>query len=184
MTADFFLILWFFLPAGIAITVALFAARFPFLKEFSYPLDFHQKWRGKRVFGEHKTIRGLLTGVGAAIVTVVLQRYIYDHNVAVRSLIGIDYSQIDPIILGGLAGLGAIVGDGLKSFFKRQVGIAEGRSWFPFDQIDHICGFVVFTFFYIRLTFMQYLLLFVVWFGIHLLTSYIGYLLKLKKTPI
>ena len=69
-------------------------------------------------------------------------------------------------------------------FSNAKRGIAPGKSWFPFDQIDYIIGGVVFTAFYIRLTIVQYILLFIIFFLLHLVTSFIGYLLKLKDNPI
>ena len=101
-----------------------------------------------------------------------------------RSFVSIDYTTINPILFGLLASAGALTGDALRSFFKRQRGIAPGKSWFPFDQIDYIIGGVVFTAFYIRLTIMQYILLFIVYFLLHLAATFIGYLLKLKDNPI
>jgi hypothetical protein len=43
---------------------------------------------------------------------------------------------------------------------------------------------VVLTAYYIRLTVLQYLLLFVIWFFIHLLATLVGYRLKFKNSPV
>ena len=88
-----------------------------------------------------------------------------------------------PILFGLLSSAGALTGDALRSFFKRQRGMAPGKSWFPFDQIDYVLGGVVFTACYIQLTLWQYVLLFIVWFLLHPLATLIGYLLKLKDSP-
>jgi CDP-2,3-bis-(O-geranylgeranyl)-sn-glycerol synthase len=42
-------------------------------------------------------------------------------------------------------GLGTAVGDAVKSFFKRRVGIAPGASWPVFDQIDFLLGAYLFV---------------------------------------
>ena len=42
-------------------------------------------------------------------------------------------------------GLGAGVGDAVKSFFKRRVGIAPGSSWLFFDQLDFFVGAYAFV---------------------------------------
>ncbi|MEM3153941.1 MAG: CDP-archaeol synthase, partial [Candidatus Woesearchaeota archaeon] len=38
------------------------------------------------------------------------------------------------------AGIGALLGDSIKSFFKRRLGILPGRPWIPFDQVDYAIG--------------------------------------------
>ncbi len=182
--SDILFVLWFFLPAGLANMAPIYAAKLPFIKVFAFPLDCYATFRGKRILGDHKTFRGLLSGILSAILTVYLQVYIYEHVPLVRRFVSIDYSSINPILLGVLFGVGALGGDALKSFIKRQIGKAPGSSWFPFDQIDYIVGGMVLTSFYIRLTLMQYIILFILWTLLHLLASYIGYLLKLKDTPI
>ncbi len=40
-------------------------------------------------------------------------------------------------------GLGALVFDIVKSFFKRQKGIKPGKLWYPYDQMSWIVGVVV-----------------------------------------
>lgn len=162
----------------------ILAARFPYLKRWSFPLDGYTTFRGKRIFGDHKTVRGLFSGILIGILTVCLQVYLYAHVPFVRTFVSLDYASIQPLLLGLLSSAGALVGDALRSFFKRQLDIPPGKSWFPFDQVDYIVGGIVFTFFYIRLTFSQYILLCIIWFLLHLLTSFIGYLLKLKDSPI
>ncbi len=182
--SDILFVLWFFLPAGLANVTPIFAARLPFLKAFDFPLDFYATFRGKRALGSHKTIRGLLSGILIGILTVYLQIYLYEHVSLVRSFVFIDYSAINPVLLGLLFSLGALGGDALKSFFKRQLGMPPGKSWGPFDQVDYILGGIVLTGFYIRLTLAQYIYLIITWSLIHLAASFIGYLLRLKESPI
>src|SRR3989344_6564590 len=43
-------------------------------------------------------------------------------------------------IVGLTFGLGAILGDHVKSFFKRRLGMAPGAPWWPFDQVDYSLG--------------------------------------------
>lgn len=184
MISDALFVLWFFLPAGIANVAPIFAAKLPFLRTFSFPLDFYATFRGKRILGDHKTVRGLLSGILIGILTVYLQIYLYEQVPFVRSFVSIDYSSINPVLFGLLSSVGALGGDALKSFFKRQLEIPPGKSWFPFDQVDYVIGGMIVTSFYIRLTLLQYLLLFILWSLIHPLASFIGYLLKLRDRPI
>jgi CDP-2,3-bis-(O-geranylgeranyl)-sn-glycerol synthase len=42
-------------------------------------------------------------------------------------------------------GAGAGIGDAIKSFCKRQVGIEPGAMWLGFDQLDFFLGAVAFA---------------------------------------
>ena len=184
MIRDILFVIWFFLAAGLANAAPIFAAKIPYLRTWSFPLDCYATFRGKRIFGSHKTLRGLFSGVLIGTLTVYLQVLLYEQVPLVRTFVLIDYASINPILLGLLTSVGALAGDALKSFFKRQLGIAPGKSWFPFDQLDYIFGGICFTSFYVRLTLPQYVVLCIVWFLLHPLSTCIGYVLKLKESPI
>lgn len=180
-------VLWFFLPSGFGNIAPILAAKIPFLKAYSYPLDGYLKLRHKRIFGDHKTIRGLLSGILTGIITAYLQVFIFHHSQFFRdvSLVGsVNYNLLNPFLLGFLGSFGALFGDAAKSFFKRQLNIPAGKSWFPADQIDYIIGGIIFTSFYIQLSWKLYLLLFIIWFFLHPLSTFIGWLLRLKDEPI
>jgi CDP-2,3-bis-(O-geranylgeranyl)-sn-glycerol synthase len=81
-------------------------------------------------------------------------------------------------------GFGALLGDAIESFFKRQARVKPGNTWFPFDQIDYIIGGLLFSLPVITLGVKYYFLILVVWLLLHLISSYIGYLLGLKTKPI
>lgn len=177
-------VIWFFLPAGLANMTPIFAARLPYIKRLSFPLDGYITFRGKRLLGDHKTVRGLLSGILVAIGTVYLQQYAFEHVPLVRIFVPLNYVAINPLLFGLLSALGALGGDTVKSFFKRQLAIAPGKSWFPFDQMDYIVGGIALTAFYTQLTLVQYMLLFLIWFLLHPLATIIGYFLKLKDSLI
>lgn len=177
-------ILWFFLPAGLGNLAPILANKIPAIQKYTYPLDFHKKFRGKRIFGNHKTIRGLISGIIIGIITVYLQVFLYNHFQFFRYVSLFNYNHINPLLLGLFAASGALIGDAVKSFFKRQLNIPSGKSWFPFDQIDYILGGIIFTYFYIKLDTTTYIVLFIIWFLMHILSTFIGWLLRLKKDPI
>ena len=102
------------------------------------PIDQGRMLWGKRVLGDHKTWRGLLAGVVAGTVVFEVQRLAYEAE-AVRNLALMDYSA-HPLLPGLLMGLGAGVGDAVKSFFKRRIDIEPGVSWPVFDQLDFFVG--------------------------------------------
>ncbi len=176
--------LWFLLGAGLANIAPIIASITPGIKNWNTPLDFGLKYKGKFIFGKNKTWRGLLSGIAVAIVTVFIQQYAlraYDTDIVIN---GQNFTELPPVLLGFLLGSGALIGDAIESFFKRQAGIAPGKSWFPFDQIDYIIGAIIFTWILVPLSLLQYSLLLVTGFIFHLIFSYLGYLLKLKNDPI
>lgn len=181
---ELFFVLWFFGPAGLANIAAFFSGKIPLIKKLNYPIDFRLTLRKKRILGNHKTIRGFIVAILFAIFGIWVQIFLYEHIRLLREILPINYSAIDPVTFGFLSGFGALAGDAVKSFFKRQFGYVPGQSWFPFDQIDYIIGGMIFTWLYIPLTFFQYILLFIVWFLIHPLFTFGGYLLKLRRKPL
>lgn len=184
MIQDLITIVWLLLGAGMANMTPVFAANIPALKSWDTPIDFGKKLGGKPIFGKNKTWRGLMCGIIVAILTVYLQQLLLktlDKNITINSTAFTDFS---PVVLGTLLGAGALLGDAVESFFKRRAGVAPGKSWFPFDQIDYILGAALFTYPIAPLPLYQYLLLLVVGFILHLLVNYLGYLLKLKDDII
>ena len=112
------------IPAYIANMAPVFARRV----KWDLPMDFGKTLFGKRIFGDHKTWKGLIVGIIAGTVAGVLISQIY-WPIA-----------FSPLLWSLLASTGALLGDAAKSFFKRQFGIPSGKSWTPFDQIDYSVG--------------------------------------------
>ena len=134
--------LWFILPIGIANMMPVFAARlFP---SADLPLDFGREFKKRPLFGSHKTWRGLAAAFIGGLLVFWIQQWLSSQFEFIKLISLFNYAQV-PLIFGGILGLGAIFGDLLKSFFKRQMGIAPGDSWFPFDQIDWYVGGLFFT---------------------------------------
>jgi CDP-2,3-bis-(O-geranylgeranyl)-sn-glycerol synthase len=181
---DILLAIWFFLPAGLANVAPVLAMKIPLTNRLAYPLDFGKSIGGKRIFGDHKTFRGLIFGIITAIVVVWLQIFAFNNYGFINNNINIDYTRINPLILGGLLGFGSLAGDALKSFFKRRTNIKPGSSWFPFDQIDYIIGGVLFSLAYIQLSAWVYFWILLIWFLLHPISTFVGYLFKLKDSPI
>lgn len=175
---------WFFLPAGLANAAPVLANRLVGYNKWNAPLDFGLSWRDKQLFGANKTWRGLVAGMILALITIAVQRACYNQSEWVREISYLNYDVINIWKLGVLFGTGSLLGDAVESFFKRQVGVAPGHAWFPFDQIDYIIGGLIFSLPVIRLSVSSYLWIIIVWFGMHLLVSYLSFLLKLKSRPI
>jgi len=176
--------LWFFWPAGSANSAPILANNIPYLRKHNTPLDFGKSFRGKRIFGDHKTWRGLGAGIANGLLIGVVQ-WLLASNIDWFAKLSttIDYTDPAVIIFGGLLGFGALAGDAIKSFFKRQLGVPSGHSWFPFDQTDFIIGGILVSLPFIHLSFTDYLTVFVVYALLHPVANIIGWLLKLKPRP-
>jgi CDP-2,3-bis-(O-geranylgeranyl)-sn-glycerol synthase len=177
--------LWFFAPAGIANSSPVFANKIPLLSKLGMPIDGGETFRGKRIFGDHKTVRGFLVGILTGIVVALIQMFLYKNNSWIVEMSStVDYGDPLVILLGAFLGFGALAGDAVKSFFKRQLSIPSGSSWFPFDQLDYIVGGLIISLPFVDLSISQYALITLVWFLIHPVATFVGWLLKLKDSPI
>jgi len=184
MLQDILFALWFLLPAAAANAAPVFAAAIPFLKKFDAPIDAGKTFRGRQLLGPHKTWRGIIAGIVVATVVIWLQTLLFEHFAWARYMAdSVNYTRL-PLLLGPLFALGALGGDAIESFFKRQRGIQSGGTWVPFDQLDYIIGSVVVSLFFVTLPLVEYVWLFVIWFLAHLIASYTGYRLGLKQDPI
>jgi CDP-2,3-bis-(O-geranylgeranyl)-sn-glycerol synthase len=176
--------LWFFVPAGFANATPIVVAKWPILRDWRTPLDFGRTYRGRRILGNSKTWRGLVCAAAVGLLVFALQQRLAAHlggfSVYLRS---VKYASL-PLTLGLLLGIGALLGDAAESFFKRQRGIAPGHSWFPFDQLDYIVGACLLAAVVVVLPVKLYVCILVLWLLMHLLFTYIGYLLHLKERAI
>jgi len=185
MLQDVLFAIWFLLPAAAANMIPIFAAAIPAFKKYDAPIDGGRTWRGHELLGPHKTWRGIISGVILATLVLWGQQYLaINFSWAQYVADGVDYAALPVFILGPLFAIGALGGDAIESFFKRQRNIKSGGSWVPFDQLDYIIGSVLISLFFVILTPAQYIWIFIVWFVTHLGASYLGYKLGLKKDPI
>jgi len=137
-----------FIPAGIVQTI-WFCSRFS--HRFAVPLDLGKTFRGKRIFGAHKTLRGFVVMIPATAVSFFLVGLVVSHDPDLASRLW----PMEPwafAVLGLLAGLGFMMGELPNSFLKRQLGIQPGeaaRGWLAktvfltLDRIDSIAGMLL-----------------------------------------
>lgn len=176
--------LWFFLPAGFGNVTPIFASRTPVIKNWKTPMDFGKSLKGERLFGDNKTWRGLFSGAIVALLVIAVQKYLYSNTAWAPDISWFDYSPGIIWLLGPLMGVGALLGDAVKSHFKRRKGIKPGDSWIPFDQTDYIIGGTLFALPIASITLAQFLWVLGVWLGMHLLSVYVGFQLGIRDKPI
>lgn len=164
----------FFLPAGTANIAPILAKRLPIIRRWKAPIDGGLQLRGKRLLGNNKSWRGLVTAVLAGAVTGAI----------VYPLISESSSTMEHLLIGGVIGFGAILGDAVESFFKRQRGVKSGDSWLFFDQVDYVIGALLFGMLFARFSLTVYAAIISFYFIGHLVMTYVGFLLGLKEKPI
>ena len=144
------------------------------------PVDLGASFRGRRVFGAHKTFRGLVAGTVAGAATFAAQGALAKHLPLLSELSLIRLEGAGVLAGGALLGLGALLGDLVKSFFKRQAGIDPGRPWVPWDQIDWILGTLAAVRVLTPLTLGMVLAAVLLGLALHLLVKGVGYLLGIN----
>lgn len=165
--------IYFFLPAYCANMAPVFASRLRL--PFGQPISL-------RLFGGHKTWRGLIVGFVAAFVVLYIQKLLLIQGDIIFTKISLlDYNNISILLYALAFGLGALVGDLIKSFFKRRFDRKPGTPWVPFDQIDFVIGAIILLYPLYQIDIQIILILLVVTPILHLATNIFGYQFGLKR---
>jgi len=172
--------LYFMLPAYIANALPVIFSNIYIGGVFEKPVDLGKKWHGERVFGDNKTVKGFFVGVVGGIVTCFVQ-FLFFANVYLHNLSVIDYTFVGAVIIGFLLGFGALVGDSVKSFIKRRVGIDPGAPFPVFDQLDYVIGSLIFVLIAVALPLDILLAALIVSPILPVIANIIAYFLGLKK---
>ena len=132
------------------------------------PLDRNKKLNGKPIFGRHKTANGFTAGVASGILIGFIESFFVPYMFA----IGIYLS------------LGALTGDLAGSFFKRRLGIREGKSNIVLDEYFFLFFALLFAFPSGNLPSLYGIIFLIILTGVlHKFTNYAAYRLGLKKVP-
>lgn len=90
----------------------------------SIPIDFGISLKSKRIFGDNKTLRGILIMI---IVSILVSQILYlGYKNGYDSFINPVFSR-SPIFVGLLYSFSYIFGELINSFIKRQMNISAGR---------------------------------------------------------
>jgi CDP-2,3-bis-(O-geranylgeranyl)-sn-glycerol synthase len=149
--------IYIYLPAYIANATPVLLGGGP-------PIDGGRTWVDDQpLFGDHKTVRGTLSGIIVGIAVGIL--------------------QTQPL-RGVLLSVGAIGGDIVVSFIKRRIKLKPGAMFPIADQM----GFIVFAVLLVSLvqpspTWERAVAILIATLPIHYLTNVIAWALKLKRNP-
>ena len=125
-----------FLPLFLGFVAHGVCIRFGVLRALATPLDHGATWRGRRLFGENKTFRGILcVAAGTAVGFILIGPPPFRGSA--RGL-----------VLGLAVGAAAMLAELPNSALKRQVGVAPGAQvagargafFHVLDQVDVVIG--------------------------------------------
>ena len=182
----------FFLSPLILVAIANgLCIKYDWLDRLKRPLDLGHSYRGRRIFGDHKSWRGLLINVVFCTLGTMIQGWLQNRGYFPPWLLLLDYRDYGHF-LGIILGLGVTFGELPNSFLKRQLEILPGKkkkgplgaAFFLFDQVDLIIGIWVFFFFLIRPSPVLFLWSIVLTGVFHVIISIVGYLLGMRKTIV
>ena len=121
----------------------------------------------ERILGDHKTIRGFVSGILIGVVVGVFE-----------------YLLVSPelLLIAILASIGALLGDLGGAFIKRRLKIKPGAPLPIIDQLDFVIGAILMVSIISRPTLGTALILILVTPPIHLATNLGAHALGLKST--
>jgi hypothetical protein len=177
-----------FVLAGIAQTVWF---RSQLSQQFKVPLDLGLTYRGRRIFGDNKTLRGFIVMLPATAISFVILGYI----ALKQSYIFVRIWPLSPsafAVLGLCAGLGFMIGELPNSFLKRQLDIPPGNApqrtfakvlSFIIDRFDSIIGMLLAVSFFVPTPWQMWLYVAIIGPVIHWFFSVILYWCGVKGRP-
>src|SRR5215467_9051895 len=157
-----------------------------------HPVDGGARIRGKRVFGDNKTVRGFVVMVPAAAASFAAFHVLVSR---LAPSVAADLWRLDAVgyaALGAWAGLGFMLGELPNSFVKRQFDVAPGMAppsrvgtavVFIVDRVDSIIGMLVAISFVVPTPWMTWVYVLLIGPGIHLAFSALLYRMGVKARP-
>lgn len=135
-------VLYLFAPLLLSAALSGLVLRYEWFVWLRKPLDAKRSWRGKRIFGDSKTWRGVVTAVVGCIIGAAIQKYLVGD--LARSVARLNYTTLNVWVYGSALGVSAMLGELPNSFVKRRLGIKPGGTtrgalsivFYIWDQLD------------------------------------------------
>src|SRR5207249_8473660 len=142
-------VLWLALPVILGGAVHIVVIKLDWLGALArLPLDGGATFRGQRLLGAHKTVRGAVTTVGATTMFALAQASLFQRYGWARAASLVDFDRVHPVLWGVLLGGGYIVGELPNSVVERRLRVQPGERaagalgalfWLA-DQVDSVLG--------------------------------------------
>ena len=142
-------VLWLALPVILGGAIHVAVIKLDWLGALAHlPLDGGATFRGRRLLGAHKTVRGAVTMVGATTMFALAQASLFHRYGWARAASLVDFDRVHPVLWGVALGGGYIVGELPNSFVKRRLAVppgaraagALGALFWLADQVDSLLG--------------------------------------------
>jgi CDP-2,3-bis-(O-geranylgeranyl)-sn-glycerol synthase len=147
------------------------------------PIDFKRNYSdNRRLFGDGKTWRGLIIGILAGVLIGLVQIW-------ASGTLDLDMLPRQTLLSVTLLSVGALVGDLVKSFFKRRFGKERGSKWPVADQYDLVVGaFLLILVFdpawlFSQVSLAAFICILIITPILHRAVNIIGYLVRVKEVP-
>lgn len=164
--------------------------RSPRSAPLALPLDGGVRWRGRRLLGEHKTLRGFVAMVPAAGAAFALLGAVRDALPAWLAAGLWPMTPAELFLLGAWAAFWFMAGELPNSFLKRRWGVAPGEVpsvgvrralCLALDRVDSILAMLIALSLAVPLAWLTWLYVLVLGAGVHLLFSALLCLARVKK---
>lgn len=167
--------LYFFMPSYIANSIPPLLHRFKLFSYLAVPVDFKKEFLGKRIFGDHKTIRGVL---GIFFIGFILCFLFFEINSDFKVY---EYVGHNSLLFCTLYSLGIIFGDLLFALIKRRLNLKPGAAFIPFDQTNYVIGVFILTQWLVQLDLYMWGIIWMQTFVLHTVFNRFGYYLGLHN---
>ncbi|HEX2269662.1 MAG TPA: CDP-archaeol synthase [Pyrinomonadaceae bacterium] len=163
-----------------------------FSQTFAIPLDGGRMFRGRRILGENKTLRGFVVMIPAATLAFAAIGALLSLPEGVPPVTLWQLTPTGYAALGAWAGFGFMPGELPNSFVKRQLGILPGQApasrltgtiCFAVDHVDSIVGMLVAVTLAVHTPWTTWLWVLILGPSIHLLFSWWLYRMGVKRRP-
>jgi CDP-diglyceride synthetase len=164
--------------------------KLPILDCLKKPLDAGRCFfDGKRVFGDHKTWKGLVGMIIFSALFGILLQHLCRRSEMLAAISVVDYTCTNGFIFGTILGCGYILAELPNSFIKRRLDISPGKNgsglaggFFTFlDQADSVIGCLLALCLYYIPPFFEGILCVFVFSGLHYALNIALYLAGLRK---
>jgi hypothetical protein len=186
---EFLKLSYLMLPLLVGLAVHGVCIKFGWLSWLTPPIDAGATLRGRHLFGENKTWRGVVAVAFGTAIGFGLQVVLHGIGVGRRVEL-LNYSDPRVVGLGFAMGAAAMLSELPNSFLKRQLEIAPGApargvlsgAFYALDQIDMLLGVWLVLGCFVKVTTTRVLASIIFLFVTHQVLTVIGYGLGMRAT--
>ena len=128
---------------------------------------------GRRIFGDHKTIRGVISGI---VMGTLTGPFLY--------LIGLEPDITNSFLRALLLSIGTHIGDLTGSFIKRRINLKPGESAPILDQLGFLIFALILSTPIYPIDISMAIALIVMTLILHPITNLIAYKAKIQEAPL